>query len=87
MSKLSGSSSQTQQMKLDDLIAFIIKEAQHRVISDKHSKNAESALAAHVKKGKGKAGKKKKHDKSSKTDSESACETVVNLDMQNLIAG
>ena len=59
-------------MKPDDLITFIIKEAQHCVISDECSKNAKSALAAHVKKGKGKAGKKKKHDKSSKTDSESA---------------
>ena len=58
-------------MKLDDLIAFIIEEAQHRVISDECSKNAESALAAHAKKGKGKAGKKKKQDKSSETDSDS----------------
>ena len=57
-SKFSGSLSQTQKMKLDDLIAFIIKEAQHRVISNECSKNAESALAAHAKKGKGKAGKK-----------------------------
>ena len=79
-SKLSGSSSQTQQMKPDDLIAFIIEEAQHRVISDERNRNAESALAAHAKKGKGKAGKRKKHDKSesssdsSETDSEETCD-------------
>ena len=60
-------------MKPDDLITFIIEEAWHRVISDECSKNAESSLAAHVKKGKGKAGKKKKHNKSSKTDLENAC--------------
>ena len=60
-------------MKPDDLIAFIIEEAQHRVISDERSKNAESALAAHSKKGKGKPGKKKRQDKSNKTDSEDTC--------------
>ena len=71
-SKLSGS--QSQQMKPDDLMAFIIEEAQHRVINDERSKNAESALSAHAKKGKGKSGNKKKHDKSSKTDSDENCE-------------
>src|ERR1700679_2347366 len=70
-SKLSGS--QSQHMKPDDLIAFIIEEAQHRVISDERGKNAESALAVYAKKGgKGKAGKKK-HDKSSETDSKETC--------------
>ena len=71
-SKLSGS--KAQQMKPDDLMAFIIEEAQHRVINDERSKNAESALSAHAKKGKGKSGNKKKHDKSSKTDSDENCE-------------
>ena len=72
-SKLSGGVSQ--QMKPNDLIAFIIEEAQHCVISDERSKNAESALAAHAKKGgKGKPGKRKKHDKSSKDDSEEVCD-------------
>ena len=33
-------------MKPDDLIAFITEEAQHCVINDEHTKNAESALAA-----------------------------------------
>ena len=61
--RLSGGSGN--QMKPNDFIAFIIKEAQHRVINDERSKNAESALAAHSKRtGKGKAGKKK-HDKHS----------------------
>jgi len=36
-------------MKADDLITFIIEEAQHRVINDKRMKNAETALAAHAK--------------------------------------
>ena len=61
-------------MKPDDLMAFIIEEAQHHVINDERSKNAESALSAHPKKGKGKSGNKKKHDKSSKTDSDENCE-------------
>ena len=70
-SKLSATtSSQSKQMKPDDLIEFIIEEAQHRVINDERSKNAESALAAHTKKtGKGKSGKKKK----STTDSDEVC--------------
>ena len=45
--RLSGSTSKG--MLPDDLIAFIIEEAQHRVINDKHTKTAESALAAHTK--------------------------------------
>ena len=75
-SKLSGGSEgQSKQMKPDDLIAFIIEEAQHRVIGDERNKNAESALAAHTKKGgKGKAEKRKKHDRSSKTNSDEACQ-------------
>ena len=71
-SKLSGS--QSQQMKPDDLIAFIIEEAQHRVISDERNKSAGSALAAYAKKGKGKANKRKDHSKTSKTDSDATCE-------------
>ena len=73
-SKLSGSGSQFQQMKPDDLIAFIIEEAQHHVINDERGKNAESALAVHAKKPKkGKAGKKKQ-DKSTKSNSDKTCE-------------
>ena len=73
-SKLSGGSeSQSKQMKPDDLIAFIIEEAQHRVINDERSKAGESALAAHSKRaGKGKAGKKK-HEKKGKADSDENC--------------
>jgi hypothetical protein len=47
MSKLSGF--QSNAMKADDLIAFIIEEAQHRVINDERTKSAESALAARTK--------------------------------------
>ena len=47
MAKLSGS--QSQGMKANDLIAFIIEEAQHRVINEDCTKNAESALAAYAK--------------------------------------
>ena len=47
-------------MKHDDLISFILEEAQHRVINDEHTKSAETALAAHTKKGKqNKSGKQK----------------------------
>ena len=71
-SKLSGSSEdQSRHMKPDDLIAFIIEEAQHRVINDERGKNAESALAAYTKRtGKGKAGKGKKGT----TDSDEVCD-------------
>ena len=33
-------------MKPDDLITFIMEEAQHHVINNEHTKNMESALAA-----------------------------------------
>ena len=60
-SKLSG---QSNTMKADELIAFIIEEAQHRVINDKRTKTAESALAARAKKT-GKSKGKKKDDSQS----------------------
>ena len=48
-------------MKHDDLISFILEEAQHCVINKKHTKSMETALAAHTKKGKqNKSGKQKK---------------------------
>ena len=52
-------------MKLEDLMAFIIEEAQHRVINEERTKNAESALAARSNtseksKGKGKGKEKAK---------------------------
>ena len=53
--KLSGSMSKG--MMPDDLIAFIMEEAQHRVINDKRTKIAESALAAHTKKAEKSKGK------------------------------
>ena len=33
-------------MKPDDLITFIMEEAQHHVINNEHTKNMESALTA-----------------------------------------
>src|SRR5271168_785894 len=56
VSKLSGG--QTSSIKSEDLIAFIIEEAQHRVINDEQTKTAESALAARLKK----AGKSEKNE-------------------------
>ena len=50
------SGSPPKKMKPSDLIAFLIEEAQHRVINDERTKNLEQALAAHSKKkGKGKS--------------------------------
>ena len=46
-------------MKADDLIVFILEEAQHCVINDKHTKTAESALMACMKKPPKSKGKKK----------------------------
>lgn len=68
-SKLSG---QANQMKPNDLIAFIIEEAQHHVINDERTKLAKTALAAHTKKGgKKQARKGKKPAKSEEIESES----------------
>ena len=63
----------TKKMKADDLIAFLMEEAQHRVINDERSKDSEQALAAHVKKkGKGK-GRGKGDGKALNADSEILC--------------
>ena len=64
VNKLSGL--QSHAMKADDLIAFIIEEAQHRVINDNCTKSAESALAACTKKPAKPKGKKKAKAKSDK---------------------
>jgi hypothetical protein len=47
VSRLSGS--QSTAMRLDDLIAFILEEAHHRVINDKRNKNTKLALASRTK--------------------------------------
>jgi hypothetical protein len=44
--------SNTNKMKPDDLMNFFIEEAQHQVINVEQSKNANSALAVHERKGK-----------------------------------
>ena len=58
-------------MKHNDLISFILEEAQNQVINDECTKSAETALAAHAKKGKqSTSGKQKKAEKSSKSSTE-----------------
>ena len=42
----------SKKMKADNLVAFLIKEAQHHVINNDHTKSAKSALAAHGKRDK-----------------------------------
>jgi gag-polypeptide of LTR copia-type len=71
---------QLQQMKPDDLIALLIEEAQHWVINDKRTKNAETALAAHGKRsGKKGAGKGKKPRKSQRSEAEEVCKNCKKL--------
>src|SRR5271155_3982897 len=62
VSKLSGGQSNV--MKSDGLISFIIEEAQHRVINDEQTKYAESALAAWTK-GAGKSKEKGQENRKS----------------------
>jgi hypothetical protein len=65
----------TNRMKADDLIVFLMEEAQHRVINAERSKISEQALAAHAKrKGKGKAKEQAKADDNAlSADSETIC--------------
>ena len=61
-------------MKADDLIAFLMEEAQHHVINDERSRGSEQALAAHAKKkGKGKPNRAKRDDKALNADSGVTC--------------
>ena len=62
VNKLSGG--QTSSIKSDDLIAFIIEEAQHRVINEERTKTAESALAARSSTSEKSKGKGKRKEKS-----------------------
>jgi gag-polypeptide of LTR copia-type len=73
-SALTSGSSTSNKMKASDLIAFLIEEAQHRVINDERSKNSEQALAAHgKKKGKGKPNRAKGDEKALNADSDVKC--------------
>ena len=64
----------TKNMKADDLIAFLMEEAQHHVINDERSRGSEQALAAHAKKkGKGKPNRAKRDDKALNADSGVTC--------------
>src|SRR5277367_5101993 len=61
-------------MKADDLIAFLLEEAQHRVINTERSKNSEQALAAHAKKRRGKGKQKAKDNNNTlSADSDITC--------------
>ena len=62
-------------MKADNLIAFLMEEAQHHIINAEWSKNSKQALATHVKrKGKGRPKQQAKGDnKSLSVDSEITC--------------
>jgi hypothetical protein len=70
--KLSGSDSK--KMSPNNLIAFIIEEAQHRVINDECAKTAESALAARTKKTGNPKRKGKGKDKALSSQSDVKCE-------------
>ena len=73
-------SRKTSVMKHNNLIAFILEEAQHRVINDKHTKTTETALATYTKKGKqNKAGKQKKSERNSTTNMEECDNTGIEL--------
>ena len=62
-------------MKADNLIAFLMEEAQHCVINAQWSRNSEQALAAHVRrKGKGRPKQQAKgENKALSADSEITC--------------
>ena len=67
------SGSTPKQMKPSDLIAFLIEEAQHRVINAKYSEQALAAYAKQKGKGKGKADRGKGKEKALNADSEITC--------------
>jgi Reverse transcriptase (RNA-dependent DNA polymerase)/gag-polypeptide of LTR copia-type/GAG-pre-integrase domain len=70
-----GSSSTSKKMKASDMIAFLIEEAQHRVITDERTKNSELALAAQAKKpGKKKSARGKGKDKAKSEDADVTCD-------------
>jgi gag-polypeptide of LTR copia-type len=79
----------TNRMKADDLIAFLIEEAQHRIINAERSKNSEQALAAYVKKkGKGKPRERAKgDDKALSADSNIICHNCKEKATKRVIAG
>jgi hypothetical protein len=79
----------TNKMKADDLIAFLMEEAQHRVINTERSKNSEQALAAQAKrKGKGKAKERAKGvDKALSVDSDVTCYNCNGKGHKQQIAG
>ena len=68
-------SGRTSGMKPPDIIAFLIEEAQHRVINEERGKLAEIALAAHTKRtNRNRTKKKKRSDECSDHESDEECE-------------
>jgi hypothetical protein len=59
--------STTKKIKPEDLMNFFIEEAQHHIINAEHSKNGDSALAVHGKKGKRGKGSRGEKSKSNVT--------------------
>jgi gag-polypeptide of LTR copia-type/GAG-pre-integrase domain len=71
----SESKTSSKKMKAADLIAFLIEEAQHRVINDERTKNSELALAALAKKaGKKKSARGKGKDKAKGANADVTCD-------------
>src|ERR1700678_3723313 len=58
------SSLQSRAMQANDLIAFILEEAQHCLINNERSKDVESAMAARTKKTGKPKGKRRENNKS-----------------------
>ena len=68
--------SSSRAMKPDNLITFIMEEAQHHVINDEHTKNAESTLAALGKKQR--TGKHRSNKGKEKSTPGATCENCKN---------
>ena len=61
-------------MKATDLIDFLIEEAHHHVINVERTKNSDHALAANMRKAKGKSKARKAKDKPKSNESDEVCE-------------
>ena len=73
---MSADGTTSKRMKPNDLIAFLLEEAQHRVINNERSRYAEQALAARAipkAKGKGKPKEEKADDEAPSHESETTC--------------
>ena len=75
----------SKKIKVDDLVTFLIEEAQHCIINDDCTMSAESALAAHGKRDKRGQGDKGKM--AEKSGSGHNCENAINHTIPNRIVG